>query len=66
MIERVFKNHNANVITSLSRMENDSLLSYLFLYIIQPNHSLYTQNIMYLLKYINLNISFVIMKCDGS
>ena len=58
MINQVYNNKNTNVITSLSRIENDGLLSYLFHFIIHPKNTLYTQNIMYLLKYLNYNISF--------
>ena len=61
IINDVYRNTNVNLITPLSLLENDELLAYLFTFIIDKKSTLSTQNIMYLLKYMNRNISFLLL-----
>lgn len=58
ILNTVFDNRNMNTITPLSAMESDAVLSYLLRVVVSQNANLYTQNIIYWLKYFAKNISF--------
>lgn len=58
IVSKVYANRNANVVTPLSLLEADSMIAYLFKYILWEKSSLYTQNILYLIAHLNQNISF--------
>ena len=53
-----YDNSNTFILTALSAIEEDEVISALFSYLTIDENNILTQNIMYLFKYLQTNISF--------